>query len=149
MSCLFCAKLQRLNELPAGELVAQFEHSYALLGQFQYYLGYCLLVSRVHANELHELPDDARRSYLDDMHRLSQAIAAAFHPRKLNCELLGNQVPHPHWHIIPRYEADPDHLKPAWLAMDRAETVVDERSRLHGPQDRLAIANEIRAALLR
>ncbi len=148
MSCLFCDKLQKLDDLPAAELVARFEHSYALLGQYQYYTGYCVLASRVHAGELHELPESVRRGYLDEMQRLSQAIASAFHPRKLNCELLGNQVPHPHWHIIPRYEADPDHLKPAWLAMDRAERDSQEHTRLVGSTDRLAIADRIRAALI-
>ena len=148
MSCLFCDKLQRLDELPAAELVARFEHSYALLGQYQYYTGYCVLVSRVHAGELHNLPDGVRRGYLNEMHRLSQAIAAAFQPRKLNCELLGNQVPHPHWHIIPRYEADPDHLKPAWLAMDRADRDPQEHAKLVGPCDRSTIADRIRAALI-
>jgi diadenosine tetraphosphate (Ap4A) HIT family hydrolase len=147
MSCTFCAKLQHLNNLPADELVASFEHSYALLGQFQYYTGYCILVSRRHAGDLHELPDDVRRGYLDDMHRLSRAIAATFGPRKLNCELLGNQVAHPHWHIIPRYESDPEHLKPAWLAMDRTERNPAERARLLGPSDRLAIAAKIRSVL--
>ncbi len=148
MSCVFCDKLQKLGDLPATELVARFEHSYALLSQYQFFTGYCVLVSRVHANELHELPDAVRRGYLDEMHRLSQAIAAAFHPRKLNCELLGNQVPHPHWHIIPRYETDPDHLKPAWLAINRAERDLQEQTRLIGSTNRLAIADRIRAALI-
>jgi diadenosine tetraphosphate (Ap4A) HIT family hydrolase len=147
MTCIFCDKLQHLDDLPADELVAPFEHSYALLGQFQYYTGYCVLASRLHAGELHELPDDARHGFLNDMNRLSRAITAAFRPRKLNCELLGNQVAHPHWHIIPRYESDPEHLKPAWLAIDRAERDSAERTRLLGPSDRLAIASRIRKEL--
>ena len=147
MTCIFCDQLQRLNDLPADKLVASFEHSYALLGQYQYYTGYCILVSRLHAGELHELPNDVRLGFLDEMHRLSRAIAAAFRPRKLNCELLGNQVAHPHWHIIPRYESDPEHLKPAWLAMDRTERDPTEQTQLLGPSDRLAIAAKIRSEL--
>ena len=42
MICIFCDKLQTLDDLPAAELVARFEHSYALLGQYQYYTGYQL-----------------------------------------------------------------------------------------------------------
>jgi diadenosine tetraphosphate (Ap4A) HIT family hydrolase len=33
----------------------------------------------------------------------------------MNYELLGNQVPHIHWHVIPRLANDPAPLKPVWL----------------------------------
>ncbi|MDH5429831.1 MAG: hypothetical protein OEY57_16840, partial [Nitrospirota bacterium] len=29
-------------------------------------------------------------------------------------ELLGNQVPHMHWHVIPRLGSDPDPFLPVW-----------------------------------
>jgi diadenosine tetraphosphate (Ap4A) HIT family hydrolase len=61
---------------------------------------------------------------------LGHAIDLAFKPRKLNCESLGNQVPHLHWHLFPRGQEDPDTLKPVWLALDRAERDESERQRL-------------------
>lgn len=147
MNCVYCENSKQLSSLAADELVAQFEHSYALLAPYQYFTGYCILVSRVHARELHELSDDVRRGYLDEMNHLSKAISVAFQPRKLNCELLGNQVQHPHWHIIPRYESDPNHLKPAWLAMDLADRDDSQRGKLIGAGNRLEIANRIRERL--
>jgi len=33
---------------------------------------------------------------------------------KINCELLGNQVPHIHWHVIPRLAGDPAPKEPVW-----------------------------------
>jgi diadenosine tetraphosphate (Ap4A) HIT family hydrolase len=66
----------------------------------------------------------------------------------LNYELLGNQVPHLHWHLFPRYDADPDALKPVWLALDRAERDAEERRRLEsGQRSRVATAGEIRQRL--
>jgi diadenosine tetraphosphate (Ap4A) HIT family hydrolase len=47
--CLFCQKLSHLQELPDDEVVWQFPHSVAILGPWQYYHGYCILVARVHA----------------------------------------------------------------------------------------------------
>lgn len=149
MTCTFCDQLQQLDRLPAEELVAQFEHSYAVLGRFQYFRGYCVLVSRRHAQELHELEAGFRIAYLNEMDRLSRAIALAFQPRKLNCELLGNQVAHPHWHLIPRYASDPENLKPAWVALDRADHDPNELTRLVGSIDRQSIADQIRVALVR
>ena len=42
--CPFCRKLQHLQELPADELVWQFPHSVVLLGPWQFYCGYCIVV---------------------------------------------------------------------------------------------------------
>jgi diadenosine tetraphosphate (Ap4A) HIT family hydrolase len=146
MECPFCEKLTRLNELPDDELVGHFRHSVALLGPWQYYTGYCVLVSRVHAAELFELGDDDRRGLLDDMTHLARAIAGAFRPRKMNYELLGNQVPHLHWHLFPRSETDPDHLQPVWVALERAGRDPNERARLTGTVNRHLVAAKIRDA---
>jgi diadenosine tetraphosphate (Ap4A) HIT family hydrolase len=146
--CLFCNKLARLRDLPADELVWQFPHSIALLGPWQYYTGYCVLVSRNHFAELHQVPKVERSAFLDEMVLLSQAIALAFEPRKMNCESLGNQVPHLHWHLFPRRHDDPDALKPVWLALDRAERDEDEKRRLQtSPLPRIGIANRLRDAI--
>ena len=146
--CPFCRKLADLGLLPADELIWQFPHSVALLGPWQYYLGYCILVARNHAGELNQLPEDERIAYFKEMCLLAKAIDGAFHPRKLNYELLGNQVPHLHWHLFPRYDHDADVLKPVWLALDRAEHDEAERRRLQtGRMERTEIAERLRNQL--
>jgi diadenosine tetraphosphate (Ap4A) HIT family hydrolase len=130
--CPFCLKLQRLGELPDEEVVWQFPHSVAFLGPWQFYHGYCILVSRVHATELSQLAQQERRAFLDEMCLLAAAIERTLKPHKLNYELLGNQVPHLHWHLFPRHAHDPDRLRPVWLALDLAETDAAERERLQG-----------------
>ncbi len=146
--CPFCRKLADLDALPREEVVWRFPHGVALLGPWQYYHGYCLLVARRHATELSGLDDDERREYLVEMCLLARAIEDCFRPRKLNYELLGNQVPHLHWHLFPRYADDPDALKPVWLALDRAERDAEQRRRMEtGPRDRAATAEEIRRRL--
>jgi diadenosine tetraphosphate (Ap4A) HIT family hydrolase len=133
-ACPFC---RRLGALDTEDVVAEFPHSVALLGTWQHYHGYCLLVSRRHATELDQLEDAERRGFLDEMCRLARAIGECFRPHKLNYELLGNQVPHLHWHIFPRYADDPEALRPVWLALDRAERHETERRRLEtGPVER-------------
>lgn len=148
MKCFFCEKLSRLHELPDDELVWQFPHSVALLGPWQTYMGYCVLISRRHATELFQLSDDGRRGYLDEMCLLARAIEQAVRPRKINYELLGNQVPHLHWHIFPRQEADPEHTKPVWLAIERAERNPAERTRLQsGTRSRPETVSALRQAI--
>ena len=146
--CPFCRKLANLNELPATEVVWEFPHSVALLGPWQYYRGYCILVARKHARELFQLPDDERRDYYDEMCSLAAAIADCFQPNKMNYELLGNQVPHLHWHLFPRYLEDPNVLQPVWLALNAAERDEVEKERLQGSgQDKRAIIEVLKKKL--
>ena len=126
MACPLCD----VDRQRPGDVVWPFPHSVALIGPWQYYTGYCVLVSRLHAAELHHLPAAVRSAFFDEMIVLAQAIESAFHPRKLNCEMLGNQVAHPHWHLFPRSADDPDTLKAVWLAIDRADRDEGEKKRL-------------------
>jgi diadenosine tetraphosphate (Ap4A) HIT family hydrolase len=128
--CPLCHKLLHLHELPDEDVVWQFAHSVALLGSWQAYQGYCVLISRRHATELSQLSDQERIAFLNEMCLLARAIELAFRPRKLNYELLGNQVPHLNWHLFPRSGADPEALKPVWLALERADGNPAERRRL-------------------
>jgi diadenosine tetraphosphate (Ap4A) HIT family hydrolase len=145
--CPLCDKLSRLAEVPDEDLVWQFPHSIAFLGSYQYHHGYCVLVSRKHVGELYQLPADERQAYLEEMCLLARVIQDAFQPIKMNYELLGNQVPHLHWHLFPRYKYDPEKLKPVWLAIDRAETFIQEKVRLHGSVSRPATTQRLRTGL--
>jgi diadenosine tetraphosphate (Ap4A) HIT family hydrolase len=145
--CPFCQKLDHLDPT-SEEVVWTFPHSVAFLGPWQFYHGYGILIARRHATELSQLSDAERRAYLDEMCIFARAIEEAFRPHKLNYELLGNQVPHLHWHLFPRYSNDPDSLKPVWLALDRAERDHYERSRLQiGPTDRAVTVQRLRQKL--
>jgi diadenosine tetraphosphate (Ap4A) HIT family hydrolase len=144
--CPLCARLAGAADDP--DVVWQASQGVAFLGPWQYYHGYCVFVSRRHATELSGLDDDERRTFLDEMCRLARALEGCFRPDKLNYELLGNQVPHLHWHLFPRYRDDPEALKPVWLALDRAERDEAERRRLAtGPEDRPATIARLRRHL--
>lgn len=111
--CPLCRRLAA--PLGPDALVWEFRHSVALLGDWQAYRGYCVLVSRQCAGELIDLPPDILTAYFAEMATLAGAIREAFRPRKLNYECLGNQVPHPHWHVFPRFDGDPNRLQAPWL----------------------------------
>jgi diadenosine tetraphosphate (Ap4A) HIT family hydrolase len=149
VDCQFCKKLAVLDSLQPDELVCRLPHSVVLLGPWQYFQGYCIVVARTHAAELSQLREGDRTAYFGDMCRVAKAIELEFQPRKLNYELLGNQVPHLHWHLFPRYASDPDGLKPVWLALDRAERDEKERERLQGnTSSRSIIAERLRQRIV-
>ncbi len=145
LDCVFCRTLNSLAALPETELIGSLPHSVVLLGQWQYFQGHCLVVARRHATELSQLDTPERLAYFEEMCLVARALELAFHPHKLNYELLGNQVPHLHWHLFPRYRGEPQLLKPVWIELERAEQDPSEKHRLQtGPNGR-----EETAALLR
>lgn len=128
-NCSFCKALADPVAAWGKDLIWQFPHSFAVLGPWQYFTGYCLLISREHATELKELGPN-RTAFLNEMACLAEAITDCFQPHKLNYELLGNVVPHIHWHLFPRSLDDPNRLKPVWFALEKADTDHKERARL-------------------
>jgi diadenosine tetraphosphate (Ap4A) HIT family hydrolase len=143
--CPFCQRLAQLESQPDEDLLWLFPHSVALLGPWQYYKGHCILVARRHATELNQLSPNVRHAYFEEMCCLARAIEDAFHPLKLNYELLGNQVPHLHWHLFPRYAEDPGRLQPVWLALNDADKDPKEKRRLQqGAVERPAILQSLR-----
>ena len=112
--CAICERLARVREEAA--FIAETESGVAVMGS-QFFRGYCVLLCKTPATELDEMPADFRRQYLDDMTRLSQAVRLVVQPHKLNIELLGNIMPHLHWHIFPRRRDEAHPTKPVWLCM--------------------------------
>ena len=86
----------------------------AILRPDQYYPGYTLVVAKTHATELYHLPESESTQYCKDMLRTAQALATAFKPRKMDYALLGNTAAHLHWHLVPRYDWDPNPQRPIY-----------------------------------
>jgi diadenosine tetraphosphate (Ap4A) HIT family hydrolase len=82
----------------------------------QRFRGYSVLVFDArHAIALAELSKDEYTQFMDDLRISVRALSAALGPGHMNVELLGNAVPHLHWHIVPRYEDDPRWGSPIWV----------------------------------
>jgi len=51
---------------------------------------------------------------MEDVSTIAKALHTTFQPDKMNYELLGNMVPHIHWHLVPRFATDPLWPRPIW-----------------------------------
>lgn len=78
------------------------------------YPWFILVPERENIREIHELNDSDRHQLWDESAQLARALAAVFHPDKLNIAALGNQVPQLHVHHIVRYKSDPAWPAPVW-----------------------------------
>jgi len=103
-------------------MLRELTSSLVFLEQHQIYRGYCLVVCKRHVEELFQLTEEERVQFCEDMNRVAEAVYRALKPRKINYELLGNKVPHLHWHVIPRYESDQIPEWPIWTSKYRRQT---------------------------
>ncbi|MEP6935652.1 MAG: hypothetical protein ABI988_17215, partial [Nitrospirota bacterium] len=51
---------------------------------------------------------------IEEVNLVAKTLAQIYEARKINYELLGNQLPHIHWHVIPRLANNPAPLEPVW-----------------------------------
>jgi diadenosine tetraphosphate (Ap4A) HIT family hydrolase len=113
------------------------------LHKIQTYRGYSVLVfDPRHVTALTDLNEGERTALMSDLCRAQEGMRRVLKPDHFNVESLGNQVPHLHWHIIPRYKNDPRWGLPIWMtaeselprvalaAADRATLIKDLKSAL-------------------
>ena len=108
--CLMCTKWADEPELRIAEL----ECSYVLLNRDQLFPGYAFVVTREHVTELFHLDRERRIMVMEEVTAVASALNTLFQPDKINYELLGNMVPHMHWHLVPRFRTDQVWPRPIW-----------------------------------
>ncbi len=108
--CPMCSRWDTDSDLRIIEL----PHSYVILNRDQFFPGYTLLFTKNHVTELFHLDRELRAALMEEVSLVAQALYTVFTPAKINYELLGNMVPHIHWHIVPRFSSDPLWPRPIW-----------------------------------
>ncbi|TKS61330.1 MAG: HIT domain-containing protein [Nitrospira sp.] len=98
----------------ADHFVADLGLSKAYLHDDQFFPGWTVVIFQRHATELFHLAPTERFQLMEEVNHIAKILAEVFQAKKINYELLGNQLPHIHWHIIPRLANDPAPLEPVW-----------------------------------
>ncbi len=114
--CLICERVALARQARNPHLIAEMEHTYFVVGDHQFFKGYALVLLKEHVREPFELPPDVQREHFGEVMRAAKAVHETFAPWKLNYSCYGNAEPHVHWHIVPRYEDDPNRDGNPWRA---------------------------------
>jgi diadenosine tetraphosphate (Ap4A) HIT family hydrolase len=122
--CGICGLIDRCRRWDFPDFVAELPNSFVILGDAQFYRGYCVVLARAHVNEVHLMPPEKARALFEETVAVGRAIAAATEPLKINYECLGNVEPHVHWHVFPRFKADPMRSAPVWLRAEAERKVI-------------------------
>ena len=81
--------------------------------------GLLRVVWHEHVREMSDLTPAARAHLLTAVVAAEQVLRRLLSPVKVNLASLGNQVPHLHWHVIPRFADDPHFPGAIWAEARR------------------------------
>ena len=122
-----------LCDAAGGEVLAQTGPLRIVLVDEPNYPGFCRVVWTEHVREMTDLAPSQRSAFMQAVCQTEELVRQVMAPYKINLASLGNQTPHLHWHVIPRYEDDAHFPTPVWATAVRvtpSPTLDERRARL-------------------
>jgi diadenosine tetraphosphate (Ap4A) HIT family hydrolase len=133
MSCIFCRIVK--GEIPAIN-VAETAKTLAFMDLNPLSDGHVLVIPKTHAQYLHQLPDDSMADLGPVLRRVAAAIGAKdYNILQNNGSLAHQEVPHVHFHVIPKTNAS-EGLGVGWPAKQTSKealTAIADRIKLQMP----------------
>jgi diadenosine tetraphosphate (Ap4A) HIT family hydrolase len=104
-------------------VIARLRSGWAVLGDSQLPLGYCLLLPDPVVPSINALASAERAAFLADMVALGDALLSVLHAARINYEILGNTDAALHAHVFARHADEPAERRggPVWLMYSGAE----------------------------
>ncbi len=122
MTCKVCA-----GEWPGKDYkISDLGRTVAYLHADQFFPGWTVLVLKRHATELFDLTREERSQLIEEVTEVSRTLAVVFDAVKINYELLGNQLPHIHWHLIPRLADDQAPRDAVWTVRHKPKRLTPD-----------------------
>jgi diadenosine tetraphosphate (Ap4A) HIT family hydrolase len=126
---------------PGGDLLWQDEFCRVVRVPDFDYPEFCRVILQRHVTEMTDLAPEARTQLMKAVFATERALRALLAPDKINLASLGNQTPHLHWHVIPRFRDDRHFPNSVWSA--------DRIAPWDAPRRAKTDTDKLRAALLR
>jgi diadenosine tetraphosphate (Ap4A) HIT family hydrolase len=140
MDCVFCRE-------DGGEVLWKDDTMRVVLADEPDWPGLCRVIWGAHVAEMSDLSDEERARVMTAVNIVERAMRRVLVPDKINLASLGNQVPHVHWHVIPRFTNDSRFPLPIWAPRQRtvSEALLSKR-RVQATLMYEQIRNELNAA---
>lgn len=97
-----------------GQLVLRRGRLRVVVADEPGYPAFTRVIWDAHVAEMTDLDRAAQRELLDAVLAVEAVQRRVLAPDKINLATLGNQVPHLHWHVIPRWRDDLHFPAPVW-----------------------------------
>jgi diadenosine tetraphosphate (Ap4A) HIT family hydrolase len=108
-ACVLCLEI-------GGKLLWSNDFARVVLVEDADHPAFCRVILQEHVCEMTDLDERSRMHLMRVVFEVEKALRELLRPDKVNLASLGNQVPHLHWHVIPRFASDPHFPNPVWGA---------------------------------
>lgn len=107
-NCIFC-KIVR-GEIPCAKIYEDSE-ILAFLDIMPVNKGHTLVIPKEHHETLVDIPAEKLKGLIGELYKITGAVVSAtkadgFNVFMNNKKVAGQEVPHAHFHIVPRFEGD-------------------------------------------
>src|SRR5262245_34349139 len=105
---------RRVEACRAGEnpaVICRMKSGWSVFADVQVTRGQCLLLPDPVVENLNALKGAQRTQFLEDMAALGDALLVVTGAARINYEILGNQDPALHAHVVPRYLDEPEEFR--------------------------------------
>jgi diadenosine tetraphosphate (Ap4A) HIT family hydrolase len=106
--------------------------------------GFCRVIANEHVSEIIDLPIEQQQAFMNVVFTVAHTQRVHLNPDKINLASLGNQVPHLHWHVIPRWKTDSHFPNSIWSEKIRdglVEISTEQKEQLKAQLKTLLAAN--------
>ncbi len=110
------------------QVIRRLSSGWAVLGDHQYFPGYSLLLPDPVVPHLNAMNTAARKTFLEEMALLGDAVLHVTGAVRINYEMLGNLEPALHAHVFPRRDDEPEELRtkpPLFSPVDEPQHAFD------------------------
>jgi len=117
--CEFCEGMAGRD--PTWFVIDECEHTVTVINPYQYEAGQCCVITRRHVGTLLGLNDDEASAIIKSAQRIATALIRRYEPLGIlnfqnNGVYSGQEVPHYHYHVVPRQPGSDWGIGPPQLA---------------------------------
>ena len=117
--CEFCEGMAGRD--PKWGVIEEGAHTLTVINPYQFEIGQCCVITRRHVGTLLDLDDAESAAVLKAAQRVAHALMRAFEPLAIltfqnNGVYSGQEVPHYHFHVVPRQPGSDWGIGPPQLA---------------------------------
>ncbi len=118
--CEFCEGMAGRD--PTWAVIDESVHTITVINPSQYEIGQCCVITRRHAATLLDLSDDEAAAIVGAAKRVATALVRKYQPLGVltfqnNGVYSGQEVPHYHYHVVPRQPGSDWGIGPPQLAV--------------------------------
>ncbi|MFI3225967.1 MAG: HIT family protein [Clostridia bacterium] len=104
-NCIYCTNIEKRDSLMIK--VCELPYSEIFFLKDQCHAGRCVVCFKGHKKEYFELTPEENAGYFAEVAKVAKALYTIYSPDKINYLTMGDEMPHIHIHLVPKYRTLP------------------------------------------